>query len=143
MAPRTAPAAKAQTAEAKASAIVGGLTEEQRDALLAELTANPTASAAAERKLSPREIVTASLIRDRDHLDGCPAHDDPKLGAIRAEAYTDTRPAVPAKGKPAEPVAVIRCLECAGTRYIVGQTVESVLAEALAAPSDEPLDDEL
>lgn len=117
------------TPKDKVAAIVGGLTEEERDALLAELTVTPEQKIS--RKLSPRERVTAALMRERDHLDGCPVFEDLELGGARTEAYDETRPAIPARGIPPRAVAILRCLECGGTRYIDDRTVADVIREEL------------
>jgi hypothetical protein len=118
------------TPKAKAAKIAAGLTEEERAALLAELDVTPESKV--RRALSPRERVTASLMRERDHLDGCPVFEDLELGGARTEAYDEVKPAQPARGIPPRPVAILRCLECGGTRYIEDRTVADVLREELA-----------
>lgn len=118
----------------KTASLIAGLTEKERQDLLAELTVNP-AAATLRHALTSREKVTASLLRERDHLDGCPVFEDP-MGGARTEAYDDTRPANPAQGVGPQPVAIIRCLECSGTRYINGSTVLQTLRSALAGAPD-------
>lgn len=125
-------------AKQKTAALAHGLTTEERDELLRELTANP-ASATARAELPPRERLIGSLLKERNHLDGCPVITD-ELGGLRCEAYDETKPAIPSKGEPAHNVAVLRCLECGGTQYVHKKTVAEVLSEAL---QDEAEDGEL
>lgn len=132
MAPRTT---------SKAKDLIAGLTEEQRAELLAELEAKP-ATPAGRLELTPRERVTAALLRERDHFDGCPVHGSEERAIARVEAYDEVRPAIPSKGQPATPCAVVRCIECGGMRYLDNTTVVDELRRALAG-DDEVADGDL
>ena len=110
-------------AETPSPALPGGITEGQRAALLAELVADPTGARTKARTLTPREAVVASLMRERDHLDGCPVPDDGKASAM-VEAYEERAPAPgpqlrSAGAVPGSAVVVVRCIRCAGSRYFV------------------------
>jgi hypothetical protein len=122
-------------ATAKPKLDVTTLSAEERAELLAELTATP-ADEVSMRELTPRERLVASLMRDRDHLDGCPAYRDER-GGIRTEAYDELKPAIPSKGIPARPVAVLRCVECSGTRYFEDTNVKAVLLAELSSSGEE------
>jgi len=105
------------------AALPGGITEAQRAALLTELADDPTGARVRARTLTPREAVVASLMRERDHLDGCPVPDDGKASAM-VEAYEERAPAPgpqlrSAGAVPGSAVVVVRCIRCAGSRYFV------------------------
>src|SRR5688572_6320437 len=84
-----------------------------------------------DRELTAREKVLARLLRERDHLDGCPAIDDVRKASARTEAYGDTRPPIPTRGIGPKPVVVVRCVECGGSRYFddVSRPDELILTE--------------
>ena len=101
----------------------GGITAKESAALLAALTSPPVDEGAKRRPLTPYERVVASLLRDRDHLDGCPIRDaDGQLAQV--EAYEDRSPAPgqvlrnqgAVKGSP---VVVVRCMTCAAQRHVL------------------------
>ena len=112
------------TTQTKAE-LPGGITEGQAKKLLEELAADPTTAGAKPRTLTPREKVVASLLRERDHLDGCPVIDDDKASA-QVEASEDRSPAPgPQLRKlgagPGSPVVTVRCMSCGGDRHFVSE----------------------
>lgn len=126
------------------------LTADERK-LLEELQARAAAASddrpdSIDRELTTRERVLGEYMRDRDHLDGCPAIDDKRRAAARTEAYGATRPPIPAQGLGPRPVVIVRCVECGGSRYADGITRpdELILAElarrAGASTDDTDLD---
>lgn len=136
----------------KSETIIAGLTEEERAALLHDLEAERQSGEVTglERDLTPRERVIGALMRERDHMDGCPVHGATR-GTLKVEAYDAF---VDAPGPPlrsigarkGDTVTVTRCQECGGVRYYAG-TVNANLARILggtpAGEDDEPLDDTL
>lgn len=111
----------------------GALTPEKL-ALLEELKAGAARGGQPDvigRELTAREQVLAGLLRERDHLDGCPAIDDVRKAAARTEAYGETRPPDPAKGLGPRPVVIVRCVECGGSQYFddVTRPDELILTE--------------
>ncbi len=146
------------TTPTKAAARPGGLTKTEADKLLKELEADPTTAAKA-RPLSPRERVIGSLLRERDHLDGCPLADDPKAAASRVEAYEERTPAPGpqlrnAGAVPGSAIVVVRCMGCAGMRYFVseapaltptgeGRHVSHLIKTTLSGDADGDLDQSL
>lgn len=75
--------------------------------------------------MTERDERISRLLGVRGHLDGCPGEDD--LAATRVEAYELGRPVVERVHDPEwdesrdvvvrqDPVAVVRCVDCGGTR---------------------------
>jgi hypothetical protein len=138
-------AARAQTSPAVRE-LVAGLTEEERAELLLELAERP-ADTGPPRDPTPRERLIADLLKDRDHLEGCPVLDGTSPAGL-VEAYEQISPAPPpglrALGVgPGDVVVVARCLKCAGvhhyaspapagTRYGEGLHVRALLTQRLA-----------
>jgi len=130
-----------------------GLAPAEAEALIAELEATPETTMEA-RELGPRERATAALLRERDHLDGCPSITDDLdvAGAVPlVEAYelVATAPASSLRRAgvgPGDPVIVVRCLRCAGSRHLAsplgptapvgaGRHVAAVLVESIRGAS--------
>lgn len=132
-----------QTTPTRPKVTLNDLDDDARKALLAELEAEQRRSDtvagiapdAAERELTPREVAVRAILRERDHLDGCPVYGS-TVG--RVEAYAATRPANPAAARPAQTMTVARCIECGGTRTLEGD-VATVLRATLEA-AEEPTD---
>ena len=108
----------------------GGITEAQAKKLLEELAADPTSAGSKPRTLTPRERVVASLLRERDHLDGCPVIDD-ETASAQVEAFEERSPAPGPQLRnmgagPGSPVVVVRCMSCAGSRYFVSELAPHV-----------------
>jgi len=138
-----------------APVLPGGITEDQRAQLLAEIVTDPTGARSKARTLTPREAVVASLMRERDHLDGCPVPDDGKASAM-VEAYEERAPAPgpqlrSAGAVPGSAIVVVRCIRCAGSRYFVsgalahtpvgeGRHVSALIAETLTTSEPAGLD---
>jgi hypothetical protein len=134
-----------QTKRKQARDLVAGLSEQERAELLAELADEQPGTVPVRRDLTPRERLIAGILRERDHLDGCPVFGAADRAIARVEAYDETRPAGPARPVP-EPVAVFRCLECGGSRYLDGTVRDVLLAELraeLRAEGAEPADGDL
>ena len=141
-----------RTTTAKAAELVAGLSPEERAELLAELeaeqrsNAEPWAPGAQPRELTARERAIRELMRERDHTEGCPLIADASRTAGRVEAFDETRPRSADGSRPAMNVAVVRCVECGGARYLEDVTVREALIEALrdgAAPEADDLDGSL
>jgi hypothetical protein len=93
------------------------LSADDRAALLAELeqqqrTDGEAADAVQLAAAAKRNEAIKSLMSDRDHLRECPTG--------RSELYAHTKPADPRKGRPEQPVTVVRCLECGSRRALRG-----------------------
>jgi hypothetical protein len=113
------------------------LSDEDRAALRAELDAEQLADITAkisdvERGAAAKLRAFAALMDPRDHLRNCPAED----GTGRFEYYAETKPAQPQKALPAQPVTVIRCIECGGST-VLERSYPVVLAEIEGALLDE------
>lgn len=126
------------TATDKPKVTLADLDDAARAELLAELAAEAAKRNrevagievdGAERELSAREVAIRALLRDRDHLDGCPVYGS-TLG--RVEAYEQVKPANPARAEPASTMTIARCIECGGSRVRPG-SVPEVLTEVLGA----------
>lgn len=122
----------------------GALTPEELK-LLEELKARADQHGApdtVDRELTAREKVLATLMRERDHLDGCPAIDDVRKASARTEAYGETRPPIPARGLGPRPVVVVRCVECGGSRYFDDTTrPDDLIVAELERRAGEDADD--
>lgn len=133
-----------------------GLSPAEAEALRDELTATPEV-VNESRALSPREKATAALLRDRDHLDGCPSIDDDGREAVAlVEAYelvaTAPSSALKRQGiQPGDPVVAVRCLRCAGARHLAspadrhlpagsGRHIAAVLLRQISAGDEGELD---
>lgn len=100
--------------------ILEGLSPEDRARLAREALAH-------EREQEQLQAIATATERDQRiralldefqvHVRGCP-HRDAASG--RVEAFAQTRPPRPAQGLPAQPLTVIRCLECGGTDALTG-----------------------
>ncbi len=129
----------------------GGITTKDRDVLLKELAADPTNKGVTTRSFTPRERVIASLMRPRDHLDGCPIVED-ETASAQVEAYEEVTPA-PGRtlrnqgALPGAVVVVARCITCSGTRYFVslvpahigvgnGRHVSALITQTLTTVED-------
>ncbi len=134
-----------------APALPGGITIKDRDVLLKALAADPTNKGATTRSFTPRERVIASLMRPRDHLDGCPVFDD-ETASAQVEAYEELTPSpgrsLRSQGAvPGSVVVVARCMTCSGTRYFLsavpahvgvgqGRHVSALITHTLTADGD-------
>jgi hypothetical protein len=128
---RTAPPAGTIEPEAGAAP---ELTDEEREFLEQRNRRREAASAIAE--LTVRDKVAHSLMRERDHLEGCPEYTAPgSKGGGRVEVYTQTvvspAPEVRALGlESGDTVTIVRCIECARMRYFAGYSEPDDLIEA-------------
>lgn len=122
------------TTTRKPKVSIGDLSPEDKAALVAELraeqaaNAEPWAPGAEPRELTARERAVRLLLRERDHMDGCPLILDESRTAGRVEAYSEVRPANPARAEPAKTVTVARCIECGGARYMDGDVRTNIIA---------------
>ena len=126
----------------------GGITQAQRDELLAAIQAErPDVDTPTAAELTPRDLVVASLLKERDHLEGCPG--------ARVEAYEERAiapgPATRNIATAGDVVVVVRCITCAGVRYRrspldrsvalgANRHVDAVIAQALKDVEPEELD---
>jgi len=138
------------------AALIAGLTEQERAALLLELQRADASVGEAERDPTPRERLIADLLRERDHLEGCPIIEHSANPAGLVEAYEQISPAPPlalrALGvNPGDVVVVARCLRCSGvhhyasvarpgTRFGDGQHVRALLTQRLTPQAVAELD---
>lgn len=113
------------------------LDPDVRDALLAQARAEvqaeqPTPSRSDDGSGADLTAAIRELIPNRDHERFCPGDD-------RVELYEATRPPRPKEGKPAQRVAVARCIGCGGTvvfeedRETLLATLQAQTQEATAA----------
>jgi len=110
-------------------------------ALLEELEAETITEVPVATELTPRELEVAKLLRERDHLDGCPVIGNPGYrGSARVEAYAEsiiapqpvTRSLGLGKG---DVVVVAHCMECGAQRYFAppaGATLANAVGRLLA-----------
>lgn len=87
-----------------------------------ELRQQRRAEGLAPVEITPEQIALAGVLRERDHLEGCPvpaAVDGPARVEAYAEAAIAPGPELRSVGvAPGETVLVIRCHGCGGIRYV-------------------------
>ena len=84
--------------------------------------------------MSPEDRMEAlrGLLGLRSHREGCPGED---AGGGRIEGYEETvrAPGNELKGIEPDTPVVVRCMECAGVRYLPGQRLVELLERAQRA----------
>ncbi len=140
-------ASKAKKAEANDARTV----QEMAAAALAERQAAATRPPAADESSIETQAV-AAMMRERDHLEGCPVHRGQSgYGSDRVEAY-EQRVTAPSPGltqngvSPGETIVVLHCQECGQLRYFPQFTtrdefLDASLTQLAGEPEPEPADD--
>lgn len=112
----------------------------REDELLAALEVETTTEVPVA-ELNARELEVTKLMRDRDHLDGCPVIDNPGYrGSARVEAYAETviapQPMLRALGLgKGDVVVAAHCMECGAQRFFAppaGTTIANAVGRLLA-----------
>lgn len=105
----------------KAKISLDDLSAVDRARLAKELAAQDDATTEEHvERAARRRAQLAELLDDRDHLRDCPGG--------RVEAYANVKPARPQAGEPAQPVTVVRCIECGGST-VLDRSFADVMAD--------------
>lgn len=123
-------------AKTPARLTLADLTDEDRKALFEEAREasrrNPT-DVEGYQALSARERAIRELMDARDHTRGCPVQEGTELGRI--EGYDAFKPGNPNTGERPRTIAVIRCVECAGSSVLTEDLEAALAAASRSAPA--------